>query len=72
MLPEVYPSNNHVYRTSVKVRLVEVTMMHTAMTVAANSVMHMKVQEDNPWKISWAHLGLVSPIATDNVWGSLG
>ena len=38
MLPEVYPSNNHIYRTSVKVRLVEVTMMHTAMTVAANSV----------------------------------
>ena len=38
MLPEVYPSNNHIYRTSVKVRLVEVTMMCTAMTVAANSV----------------------------------
>ena len=38
MLPEVYPSNNHIHRTSVKVRLVEVTMMHTAMTVAANSV----------------------------------
>ena len=38
MLPEVYPSNNHIDRTSVKVRLVEVTMMHTAMTVAANSV----------------------------------
>ena len=36
MLPEVYPSNNHIYRTSV--RLMEVTMMHTAMTVAANSV----------------------------------
>ena len=34
--------------------------------------MHMKVQEDNPWKISWAHLGLVSPTATDNVRGSLG
>ena len=38
MLPEVYPSNNHICRTAVKVRLVEVTMMHTAMTVAANSV----------------------------------
>ena len=38
MLLGVYPSDNHIYRTSVKVRLVEVTMMHTAVTVAANSL----------------------------------
>ena len=38
MLRGVYPSDNHIYCTSVKVRLVEVTMMHTAVTVAANSL----------------------------------
>ena len=38
MLQEVCPSNNHIHRTSVKVSMVELTMMHTAMTVAANSL----------------------------------
>ena len=38
MLPGVYPSDNHIYRTSVQFRLVEVMMMHTVVTVAANSL----------------------------------
>ena len=38
MLPGVYPSDNHIYRTTVQFRRVEVMMMHTAVTVAANSL----------------------------------
>ena len=76
MLPGVYPSDNHIYRTSVQFRLVEVTMMHTAVTVAANSVdAHESPGRQSSEDIrgpSEAGPGLVSPIATDNVRGSLG
>ena len=76
MLPGVYPSDNHIYRTTVQFRLVEVTMMHTAVTVAANSLdAHESPGRQSLEDIlgpSEAGPGLVSPIATDNIWGSLG
>ena len=76
MLPGVYPSDNHIYRTSVQFRLVEVTMMHTAVTVAANSLdAHESPGRQSLEDIrrpSEAGPGLVSPIATDNIQGSLG
>ena len=76
MLPGVYSSDNHIYRTSVQFRLVEVTMMHTAVTLAANSLdAHEspgRQSLEDIWGPSEAGLGLVSPIATDNSRGSLG
>ena len=76
MLPGLYPSDNHIYRTTVQFRLVEVMMMHTAVTVAANSLdAHVSPGRQSSEDIrgpSEAGLGLVSPIATDNIRGSLG
>ena len=76
MLPGVYPSDNHIYRTTVQFRRVEATMMHTAVTVAANSLdAHESPRRqslEDIWGPSEAGSGLVSPIATDNVQGSLG
>ena len=73
MLPGVYPSNNHIYRTTVQFRLVEVTMMHTAVTVAANSLdAHESPGRQSLEDIqgpSEASPGLVSPIAWDAIRG---
>ena len=66
----------HPITITIQFRLVEVTMMHTAVIVAANSLdAHEspgRQSLEDIWGPSESGPGLVSPIATDNVQGSFG